>query len=257
VFNMDPANQNLPYRAAASIRDLVRAEDVATQFGLGPNGSLLYAMEMLEKNFDWLKARLEEHKKAYILFDFPGQVELYTHNDCIRGVVQRMLALNYRVSVINLVDSHYCTDPSKFISVLLMSLTIVIKLELPAVNVLSKVDLIEKYGELEFSLDYYTECTDLRHLANALDADPLMRKHARLNRALCDLIEDFPWVSYHTLDIQDRESVLQLTRAVDKSNGYSLATLEMTGATYNAIVGTAEHDHQRVMDVQERYTNRR
>jgi GPN-loop GTPase len=257
VFNMDPANDALPYEAAASVRDLVRAEDVAAEFGLGPNGSLLYAMEMLAENFKWLESRLEKHKKDYILFDFPGQVELYTHNDCIRTVVQRMVALNYRIACVNLVDSHYCTDATKFIAVLLTSLTTVIKLELPAVNVLSKIDLIEKYGDLDFSLDHYTECSDLRYLAGALDADPIMRKHAKLNRALCDLVDDFPWVSYHTLDIQSRESVLRVTRTVDKANGYSLANLEMTHATHKAIVGTPEHDHQWVLDVQERYTKRR
>lgn len=48
----------------------------------------------------------------------------------------------------NLVDSHYCSDPSKFIAVMLTSATLMLQLEMPAVNVLSKVDLIEEYGQL-------------------------------------------------------------------------------------------------------------
>lgn len=251
---MDPANDSLPYDAAVSIRDLVKTEAVAEEFGLGPNGSLLYAMELLEKNFDWLRSKIKEHRSHYMVFDFPGQVELYTHNECVKNIVQRMIDLNFRVAVVNLVDSHYCTDPSKFIAVLLMSLTAVIKLELPAVNVLSKIDLVEQYGSLPFNLDYFIESTDLSHLANALDADPFMRRFASLNRALCELIEDFPWVSYHTLDIQDRESVLRITKAVDKANGYSFTNMEISNATYGAIVGMPEHDRQWVSDVQERYT---
>lgn len=254
MFNMDPANDALPYEATVSIRDLVKAESVAEEFGLGPNGSLLYSMELLEKNFKWLQKKMDEHRAHYIVFDFPGQVELYTHNECIKNIVQRMIALNYRVAVVNLVDSHYCTDPSKFIAALLMSLTAVIKLELPAVNVLSKIDLLEQYGPLPFNLDYITESVDLRYLASALDGDPCMQRHAKLNHALCELIEDFPWVGYHTLDIQDRESVLRITKAVDKANGYSFTNLEISNATYNAIVGTPEHDHQWNMDVQERYS---
>jgi hypothetical protein len=47
-----------------------------------------------------------------------------------------------------MVDAHYCTDPAKYISVLLLALKTMIQLELPHVNVLSKVDLIESYGKL-------------------------------------------------------------------------------------------------------------
>lgn len=52
----------------------------------------------------------------------------------------------------HLVDSHYCTDPGKFISVLCTSLSTMLHVELPHVNVLSKMDLIEQYGKLGKSL---------------------------------------------------------------------------------------------------------
>ena len=53
-----------------------------------------------------------------------------------------------QLSAVHLVDSHYCSDPAKFISVLLTSLSTMIQVELPHVNVLSKIDLIENYGKL-------------------------------------------------------------------------------------------------------------
>lgn len=254
---MDPANEEVPYIAAVSIRELVRSEDVARDLKLGPNGSLLYAMELLEKNFNWLQARMYEHRKKYLVFDFPGQVELYTHNDCIRNIMQRMSALGYRIAAVNLVDAHYCTDPAKFIAALLMSLTAIIKLELPAVCVLSKVDLIEQYGPLPLTLEEYTEVGDLRALVSALDEDPSLRRHARLNAALCELVEDFPFVGFHTLDIQVRESILRVTQAVDKANGYSFTNFEIGKATYEALIGIPERDPRWVEDVQERYVKRR
>lgn len=149
VFNMDPSNEQLPYTAAADISDLVSASAVADKFGLGPNGSQLYCMEYLAEHTEWLDARLKEHKGKYILFDFPGQVELYTHNNCVRGIVNRLQKFHQlRITGVNLVDAHYTSDPSKFISVLLMSVTQMLQLELPAINVLSKVDLISEYGQL-------------------------------------------------------------------------------------------------------------
>ena len=49
---------------------------------------------------------------------------------------------------VHLVDSHYCSDPGKFVSVLLTSLSTMVQVELPHINILSKVDLIEQYGRL-------------------------------------------------------------------------------------------------------------
>jgi GTPase SAR1 family protein len=46
---------------------------------LGPNGALLYTMEYLLENLDWLHEALESFQDDYLLLDCPGQVELYTH----------------------------------------------------------------------------------------------------------------------------------------------------------------------------------
>ena len=59
-----------------------------------------------------------------------------------------MRLLFSKLTAVNLVDAHYMTDPAKFIAVMLMSLTQMLQLELPAVNVLSKIDLVEQYGAL-------------------------------------------------------------------------------------------------------------
>lgn len=53
-----------------------------------------------------------------------------------------------QLSVVHLVDAHHCTDSSKFISVVLLSLSSMVRLELPHINVLSKMDLMQQYGKL-------------------------------------------------------------------------------------------------------------
>jgi hypothetical protein len=57
-------------------------------------------------------------------------------------------------------DSHHCLDPSKFISGVLVALSAMLQLEMPHINILSKIDLLDSYGELPFSLNFYT---DVRH----------------------------------------------------------------------------------------------
>jgi hypothetical protein len=40
---------------------------------------------------------------------------------------------------------------------------------MPHINVLSKVDLIDKYGGLPFSLDFFTQVPDTQQLLQLLD----------------------------------------------------------------------------------------
>ena len=66
--------------------------------GLGPNGGMLYCMEYLEANFDWLESRLQElGKDAYVLFDIPGQVELGTNHESLKRIIQRLSKIGFRV----------------------------------------------------------------------------------------------------------------------------------------------------------------
>lgn len=53
-----------------------------------------------------------------------------------------------QLTAVHLVDSHLCSDASKYVSGLLLSLSTMLHLELPHINVFSKIDLIENYGKL-------------------------------------------------------------------------------------------------------------
>ena len=61
VVNLDPAAEHFRYPVAADIRDLISLEDVMTEMKLGPNGGLIYCMEYLIDNIDWLQARPPAH----------------------------------------------------------------------------------------------------------------------------------------------------------------------------------------------------
>ena len=64
---------------------------------LGPNGGVLYALEELEHNMEWLEHALGELGEDYVLFDCPGQVELYTHHSSLRNIFMKLQKLGYRV----------------------------------------------------------------------------------------------------------------------------------------------------------------
>ncbi|NXY09252.1 GPN2 GTPase, partial [Pteruthius melanotis] len=254
LVNLDPANEALPGPCALDIAELVTLPDVMDGLGLGPNGGLLYCMEYLEANADWLRERLRGLGAHYLLFDCPGQVELYTHHQSLKNVFGQLAKWNFRLAAVHLVDSHYCTDPGKFISVLCTSLATMLHVELPHVNVLSKMDLIEQYGKLAFNLDYYTEVLDLSYLVDHLAADPFFRNFRRLNEKLVEVIEDYSLVSFVPLNVQDKQSMQQVVQAVDKANGYSFGAREQHSleVLMSAAVG-ADFHFSSTLAVQEKY----
>ena len=58
----------------------------------------------------------------------------------------------HKLAAVHLCDAHYVTDAAKYISVLLLSLRAMLQLELPHVNLLSKIDLLSQFGNLGLSV---------------------------------------------------------------------------------------------------------
>uniref|UniRef100_A0A6N2MP54 GPN-loop GTPase 2 n=1 Tax=Salix viminalis TaxID=40686 RepID=A0A6N2MP54_SALVM len=228
VINLDPANDALPYDCAVNIEDLIKLSDVMNEHSLGPNGGLVYCMDYLEKNIDWLQSKLEPLcKDHYLLFDFPGQVELFfLHSNAKNVIMELIKKLNLRLTVVHLVDAHLCSDPGKYVSALLLSLSTMIHLELPHINVLSKIDLIESYGKLAFNLDFYTDVQDLSYLQHHLDQDPRAAKYRKLTKELCNVVQDFSL---------DKESVGNLVKLIDRTNGYIFAGLDSSAVEFSKI----------------------
>ncbi|KAI6020946.1 cytoplasmic protein [Pisolithus microcarpus] len=239
IVNLDPANENIPYPCAIDISSLITLQDAMDAHGLGPNGGMLYCMEYLEANFDWLESRLNElGKDAYVLFDIPGQVEVGTNHESLKRIIQRLSKIGFRLAAVHLCDTHYVTDAAKYVSVLLLSLRTMLQLELPHINVLSKIDLLSQYGDLDFNLDFYTEVQDLSHLENALNT--VSPRFTELNMALISVIEDFGLVGFETLAVEDKASMLHLSRAIDRATGYIFVPPKEAPAPEGTIDSSAD-----------------
>ena len=52
----------------------MRAKDDPEEpgLGLGPNGAMIYAIQFLEENIDWLVGKILNKKCRYFLLDMPG-----------------------------------------------------------------------------------------------------------------------------------------------------------------------------------------
>lgn len=100
----------------------------------------------------------EECDDDYIIFDCPGQIELYTHLPIMRQLVEQLEKSNFRVCGVFLLDSQFLIDTPKYFSGVLAALSVMVTLEISHVNVMTKIDLLsskdkeqlEKYSNFIF-----------------------------------------------------------------------------------------------------------
>ncbi|KAH8172763.1 conserved hypothetical ATP binding protein [Sarocladium implicatum] len=256
VVNLDPANDHTNYPCALDIRDLIKLEDIMRDDKLGPNGGILYALEELEHNFEWLAEGLKELGEDYILFDCPGQVELYTHHQSLRNIFYKLQKVNFRFVCIHLSDSFCLTQPSLYVSNVLLSLRAMIQMEMPHVNVLTKIDKVSAYDPLPFNLDYYTDVDDLTYLTPHLEAEsPALRsdKFGKLNEAVANMIESYGLVRYEVLAVENKKSMMHLLRVIDRAGGYVFGGAEGANDTVWAVAMRNEGALMGAEDIQERW----
>ncbi|DAZ99798.1 TPA: hypothetical protein N0F65_001307 [Lagenidium giganteum] len=209
VVNLDPAADHFEYPVAFDIRDLISVEDVMEELGYGPNGGLVYCMEYLVQNLDWLQDLLTEYSDDdYFIFDCPGQIELYSHLPVMKQLCDALKDWGFAICGVYLIDSLFIADPAKFISGVLCSLSAMVQLELPHINVLTKCDLVDE-KELSKYLDPSSGYL-LENLANS--SDPKWRP---LSTAICNVINDFSMVAFVPMNINKEESVEAVLMHVD------------------------------------------
>lgn len=169
VVNLDPAAEQFKYECILDVRDLISVDDVMELTKLGPNGGLVYAMEYLIENPEWLLEEIGNlGEDDYVLFDCPGQLELYTHMDLMRRVIDSLKRVGFNLCSVAMVDSTFLSDEPKFFSGILMALSIMMNLELPHVTVLSKCDLVEDKQNLSkyLNADYKQKKVDFYDLSH-------------------------------------------------------------------------------------------
>ena len=225
LVNLDPAADEICYRPDVDIRDLVSLDD-SLELRLGPNGGLVFCMEYLSTHLSWLRDALNAAGPGdveHFIVDCPGQIELYTHVKALKIVIRALQSWGYTVCGTFLVDSAMVIgDISKYLSAIMLATSAMVQLEMPWVNVLSKVDLIpEEDAERFGDVDYGWVRRTLDDLNSQRRRTALVQRTHRLNNAVCSLLEDFSMVKFLPLDASDPDSVDSILQEVDMITQYA------------------------------------
>lgn len=249
IANLDPAAEHFDYEPAFDIRDLISVSEVMEELNLGPNGALVYCMEYLLQNLDWLHDELEQFgDDDYLILDCPGQLELYTHIPVQKSILESIAGWGYNGNMVSvfLIDAAFCIDASKFLSGALLSLSAMIALELPHVTVLSKTDLMPEL-EIERILDYGNAShlwdTEVHRQSIDVGNDERLRalerrrqQRHRLTESICSILDDWQMISFVPLNLKQEDSIDHVFATVNHCIQYG-EDAEVRGADRNEDLG--------------------
>ncbi|KAJ8599525.1 hypothetical protein CTAYLR_004030 [Chrysophaeum taylorii] len=215
VINLDPAAEDIPYRTDVDVREIVTVDDAMAELKFGPNGGLVYCMEYLLAHSEWLEEKLLAFApEDTILFDCPGQLELYTHVPVMPRLVALMQRWDTRLCVAYMMDSVSLGEPSKFIAGALAGLSAMLQLPLPRLTVLSKTDLLapdvlEEFLEIGSATTFLQTC------------DNRNTKFLKLTTVIANLLDDHSLLSYVPFSIHDEDSPSHVLTYADQLTQYT------------------------------------
>nr|UXY87173.1 purine nucleotide-binding protein [Cryptomonas sp.] len=198
IINLDPSIDNMEYPKSIDIRTLINVTEVMEEFYLGPNGALIFCMEYLMDNLQWLDDEINSSFEDYFILDLPGQIELYSHNSLMKELVS-YLRNKCSLNIVGLfmLDSQFIVDVGKFFSGTLTSLTCMLSLDIPHYNILNKIDLIKNIPKKILEKFFFPSIKILiEEIDNILDP-----KYRILTIKISKLLEDFSMIHYIPLDV--------------------------------------------------------
>ncbi|XP_060877020.1 GPN-loop GTPase 1 [Metopolophium dirhodum] len=161
LINLDPACKNMPYTPNIDIRDSVKYKQVMKNYGLGPNGAIVTALNLYTTKFHQLMDLLGkvnvENSHDIAVIDTPGQIEVFTWS-ASGQILTESLASTFPTVVVYVMDLERSTSPITFMSNMLYACSVLYKTKLPFIVVLNKSDIVDPTYAIEWMHDFEAFC---------------------------------------------------------------------------------------------------
>lgn len=156
----------MSYAPDIDIRDYIILEEVMEEYGLGPNGAMILASDLMVNFLDDLKDEIDEINPDWVLVDTAGQLELFAFRETGPLIASALGFGDIQRSVSFLFDSNFVLRPNGFISTLLLAASVQFRFRnISQINVLSKVDLIDE-DQIEMIINWSQDFRALEDSTN-------------------------------------------------------------------------------------------
>ena len=140
TVNLDPGALTLPYVPDVDVRDYIRVDELMEKYGLGPNGALVMAADLIAEEAERLGREIESVKPDVVIVDTPGQMELFAFRASGPYIASELT--KEPKAIVYLFDSVFSLNPLNYVSNMFLSAAVYNRFFVPQVHVLSKCDLL-------------------------------------------------------------------------------------------------------------------
>lgn len=272
LINLDPAvleeenygggdSSSSGIRPSKDIRELIEVDDVMEELSYGPNGGLMFCLEYLLENPEWLTEELGEYQDEFLVIDLPGQIELYTHSNIVPRIIEHFLKADYKCCALYMMESSFLQgDLSRYFGGVLTATSAMLQVGIPHINLISKMDLVDRataaadnknnngndYGNgSDSENDDSCSDSDERSQPDEDERHPLFpffhpdssllmemmsknntnpnesSKFIELNKAMMSLVEEFSIVRFQPLESSNALSLDRLLLSIEMATQYS------------------------------------
>ncbi|MBN1800240.1 MAG: ATP/GTP-binding protein [Candidatus Lokiarchaeota archaeon] len=170
TINLDPGVKKMPYIPDIDIRDFIVLDDIMEEYGLGPNGAMILASDLMVNYLDDLKDEIDEYNPEWIFVDTAGQLELFAFRETGPLIASSLGFGSIQRAVTFLFDSNFVLRPNGFISTLLLAASVQFRFKnIPQINVLSKSDILSD-DQLDMIVNWSQDFQALEDSTNEREA---------------------------------------------------------------------------------------
>jgi len=217
--NLDCLNTNFFKKNSIDFKEILNGQEIMSELHIGSNSSIILSIDYLQNNLEWLEIEMNSwnnlKKQNYFFFDFPGQIELYTHHGGIKNLIQKLNKNTFTLSSLILSDAFYWYDKTNYHMLALSNLMVIFNTEIPFFHILTKTDLLKNYNTI---CKNYKETTIFITKAKLKDIFSWSNK---LNFSLDNIILDFGMINPTPINLTETSHLLDLIKHLEKFIQYS------------------------------------
>jgi len=136
-INLDPGCEFVPFDPSFDIRDYFTVAQIMREENLGPSGAMVRASELLEQRTTELTREINAIEADVRIVDTPGQMEVFLFHG---GPEIAKLMQGVTISLF-LIDAGVAAKATGLVFTRLLGLSVGLRLGVPAVSVLNKIDI--------------------------------------------------------------------------------------------------------------------
>ncbi|KAM0676967.1 hypothetical protein BDAP_002459 [Binucleata daphniae] len=196
------------------IKSISNTKDYMQKNDLGPHFSVKCILKNFLDDFESFKEIFANKETAYLIIDFPGQIEFLISDDTLKRFTKNLMNIGFYPVAVNLVDIVFFLDKQILLSTYLMSTIAMVLLELPQVLVASKCDNLKKFGS-----DNLEDILTGKNIENLIveGIEPTKKKYYK---SIIELIDNEGLLNFEILDYDNVEAMMYLQLVIDQSSGY-------------------------------------